>query len=161
MPALPVGPGANDRCDASHMTGLPTVRFIEHTADVGIEVDAATLAGLFLASAAGMSELLLGDAGATAVPPDVPVETRRITLQADDAGGLLIAWLRELLFVHETSGLGMREARFEILDESRLDASVEFVEWPPAVREIKAVTWHQLDVRRTDHTWHARVIFDV
>jgi len=142
------------------MPESPSLRFIEHTADVGIDVQADTLADLFVTAAAGMFELVLGRSPA-AVPPSVPLEARRVTLQADDAAGLLVAWLRELLFLHETTWLCPYHAEFTTLTESSLDAAVQFGPAAEPVREIKGVTWHQLSVHRRNHAWQARVIFDV
>jgi SHS2 domain-containing protein len=137
-----------------------SLRFIEHTADVGIEVDAGTLAELFLTAASGMFTLL-GESGEDMTAASTPVENRRISLDADDIASLMVAWLRELLFIHESTGLALHDAEFGKLDETRLDALISLAPAPPPAREIKGVTWHQLTVRRQNGAWHARVIFDV
>lgn len=141
------------------MTGT-SLRFIEHTADVGIEVDAGNLVDLFLTAASGLFALLRENVEEATTAPPV-AQARRVSLSAYDISGLMVAWLRELLFIHESTGLALHDAEFEVLNETRLDAVLRLIRAPLPAREIKAVTWHQLSVRRQDDAWHARVIFDV
>ncbi|NIP79499.1 MAG: archease, partial [Gemmatimonadetes bacterium] len=75
--------------------------------------------------------------------------------------GLLAAWLRELLFLHETRRSDYVGAAFDLLEGSALHARVRTEPARRAVREIKGVTYHELAVRRAGDGWKARVIFDV
>lgn len=138
------------------------VRFLDHTADVGLDATAPTLPELFRAAADGMFQLLLGGAcTGTALDEGIPTD-RQLALRADDAAALLSAWLRELLYLYDVAGLCPVSVEFTHLDARRLEASVRFghvVATP--LREIKGVTYHQLAVRRQGRSWHARVVFDV
>ena len=142
--------------------------FLEHTADVGIDVVAEDLTGLFRTAAFGMFELLMGGEDSPhhhdSPRPD-PTEApgiRHFELRAMDAASLLVDWLRELLFMHETDGLCITGIEFRVLTDQELDATVQCVPYHgQPVREIKGVTYHQLVVEREDSAWHARVIFDV
>jgi SHS2 domain-containing protein len=141
------------------------VTFLDHTADVGLEVGAPTLAELFTRSAAGMACLIHGAdrAGdARRAPAGGAVAERRIALSADDLPALLRSWLREVLHWHEAEGLALRGAAFAALTEAALEATVTLV--PDAlepIREIKGVTLHRLAVERRGQGWAALVIFDV
>lgn len=149
------------------------VTFLDHTADVGIDVTAPSLERLFHRAAVGMLALLRGlDDGPAPEPASVsaegaaagraaPVETLTVELDADDVGGLLADWLRELLFLHETRHVDYARATFDELTERRLRARVETAPGPPVVREIKGVTYHELCAEPTDDGWYGRVIFDV
>ena len=158
------------------------VRALDHTADVGLDVVAPSVDALFDRAASGLVALLYGDdraaggargadgpARAAQVapgerPPDAGGTTtsRRIAVEAPDIAALLVAWLRELLWLHESAGFVYDGARFEALTATTLaaDARGAPAARPPA-REIKGVTYHGLEVRRTNGDWHARVIFDV
>lgn len=128
---------------------------MEHTADLGLAVEAPDPPELFLRAARGMIWLL-----DEALPE--PEEEIRLSLAADDLPGLLRAWLRELLFRHEAEGFAVADARFERLDDTGLEARVRGGPAPRApVREIKGVTWHALSAERSGGGWRARVIFDV
>lgn len=135
---------------------VPGVRRLDHTADVGIEVEAPDLAELFRRAALGMMGLILEE------PAPEPAEERQLVLEAPDLPSLLFLWLRELLYWHEVGGFAFAEAAFRALLETRLEAVVRGGPDPctPA-REIKGVTYHELAAERRPDTWFARVIFDV
>lgn len=161
---------------------LPGVREIEHTADLGMEVEAASLEELFGRAAAGTMALVRsGDepdvpeerlgahapAASGSAPAASSAEPRMLRIQLDggteeDLAGLLVRWLRELLYLQEVQGFVYGQATFERLDESGLRATV----WPaadpsPQIRELKGVTYHGLEVERAGDRWRARVIFDI
>jgi SHS2 domain-containing protein len=150
----------------------PGVVEIEHTADLGMEVRASSLERLFGRAATGMMALVRdtdrGDRPASAdSPAPAPVqsaEERVIELERGnaDVAGLLVRWLRELLYLQEVEGFVYGEAEFERLDASGLRARVRADPNPaPAIRELKGVTYHGLEVERRDDAWRARVIFDI
>ena len=132
--------------------------FIDHTADAGVRVEAPTLEDLFETAALAFSELV------TSVDAvDCKVE-RRFKLQEDDIETLLVSWLQELLYLLDTEDLVF--SRFQVRLQ---DLSLEAVAWgevfDPKIHtmktEIKAVTYHQLEVAKSDQGWRAQVIFDI
>jgi SHS2 domain-containing protein len=143
---------------------IPGVRAIEHTADLAMEVEAASLPELFERAAAGMFELI---GAGEREPGDLPAEgglvTRDLRLDLTDLPSALVAWLRELLYLHQVEQLAYGSAEFgRACDDAVLPVRVHAYAAPPtAVREIKGVTYHQLDVSRRDGLWYARVVFDV
>ncbi len=128
---------------------------IEHTADVGIRAYGRTASEIFAAAAEGMFSLIADPAK---VEPKGEVEIR---LTAEDLPKLLVAWLSELLFLHETQrllfstfdvrvrGRSLRShVRGETIDKSRHELKLA----------IKAVTYHRLSVDPAKGV--AEVIFD-
>jgi SHS2 domain-containing protein len=137
----------------------PGVEPLDHVADIGLRVRAASLAKLFDRAARGMMALLR-DGAAQSEP--VADEEREITGEADDVAALLVLWLRELLYLRVVDGFDYCRAAFDVLDEQHLRARVRGVTDPrPPAREIKGVTYHALAVEQRDGDWHAQVIFDV
>ncbi|MDQ7819166.1 MAG: archease [Armatimonadota bacterium] len=131
---------------------------IEHTADVGIVARGRTLEDLFAHAAEGMFHFLIA-------PGTVRLqESRRVIVEAEDLPGLLVAWLNELLVL--LNGHGFVPGSFEVREVSpeRLEADVRGEPVDPHRHrfrlDVKAATYHQLEVRRNDQ-WQARVIFDV
>ena len=132
--------------------------FIDHTADAGIRVEAPTLEDLFETAALAFSELVI-----SVDSVDCKVE-RRFELQEDDLEALLVSWLQELLYLLDTEDLVF--SRFQVRLQ---DLSLEAVAWgevfDPKIHtmktEIKAVTYHQLEVAKSDQGWRAQVIFDI
>ena len=139
------------------------LRFVDHTADVGFELDAPTRGTLFEGAAYGLAQLATG---ADAWPP---ARSREVTheeeIEVRTTGGgdeaLLAEWLRELVYHIATKHAVPRRVRLSIQEADRLRAQIGFTDAAAIVREIKGVTWHGLEVKRDDDRWHARVIFDV
>lgn len=129
---------------------------LDHTADVGIRAHGATLDELFAAAAAGMFSLVADLRKVRAVGE---VEVR---VKADDLEALMVRWLSELLFLHETQRLLLKE--FDVrIDGTSLDARARGETIDKKRHElklnIKAVTYHRL--RIDPKAGLAEVIFDI
>jgi SHS2 domain-containing protein len=136
-------------------------RFLDHTADLAVELAAPTLPGLF-------EEALLAFTEAITEPERIePHQTRRFELAAPAADLLLVDWLGELLYAFETDDLLFRRAEVtleEAPDGLRLTAEAHGEprgERHPIKVLIKAVTYHGLEVAQTEEGWRARVVFDI
>lgn len=90
---------------------------------------------------------------------------RRIELNGECLERLLVDWLGELLYLHEVDHLLFKEFRIESVGEQGLKAVAKgepFREGFHSIKtEIKAVTYHQIQVKQEDGGWRARVIFDL
>lgn len=99
--------------------------------------------------------------------PEGGVAQRSLELDAPDLAALLAAWLRELLYLDEVEGFQYQASRFHGLEvgedgAGRLQASVLGKDASGhRTCELKAVTYHQLEVRETGGAWRARVYFDI
>lgn len=128
---------------------------MEHTADLELEIWGETVAALFQQAARGMKHLLQ-----VRVNPSTRT-TRQFEVKAIDYEGLLVDFLSELLFLLERDGLIFQDLELELLNNSQL--SVKFHGLPVEAfhREIKAVTYHNLEVKQTEQGWTANVVFDI
>lgn len=133
-------------------------RLLEHTADMGLEASADDPAGLFAAAAEALMAILGADGERR------PLEARTVRVGADDLGELMVNWLGEVLFLVEQ---GFVPARFEIarIGRTGLEAVIKGEFRDPGrqglEREVKAVTYHRLQVEETDGRWRARVFVDL
>jgi len=139
------------------MTNQP-YEVIEHTADIGIIARGSDPSALFSNAAAGMLSLLID---VDMLRQDV---AREIGLEAGDRETLLVQWLNELLYIIYTEGLVL--SKFDILiDGNRLAASCAGQELglkdKRFKREIKAATYHNLEIAERDGEYYARIIFDI
>ena len=141
------------------MTGSAWFRTIDHTADLAIVAGAPDLAALFDRCAAGMTSLL-----AEGEPPRAVI-AHPITAAGGDLPELLVDFLRQVLWLHVSTGFLYADARFERLEPVALAAVVRGERLDPVrhtlVREIKAVTYHALEVTTEPGDCRARVVFDV
>jgi SHS2 domain-containing protein len=135
------------------------VEHIDHTADVGIVVHAASLPELFETAAEGMFGFVVDP---DSVASRAWVERR---VEADDLAGLLVAWLNDLLSLLAADGFVPKAFVVDEVGDRRLRATVHGEPVDPTRHrfrlDVKAATYHLLDVRQTDGEWTAKVIFDV
>jgi protein archease len=131
---------------------------IEHTADVGLRVWAPTPEDLFTEAARGLVDVMGKGKGPVAHREDV-------RLEAPDLGALLVDWLSEVLFLFDARGVVPQQIWIGLTREpAKLEATIEgpdaeaFEQHGPAV---KAVTYHDLEVKETSSGWEARVYLDV
>ncbi|MDJ0782670.1 MAG: archease [Desulfosarcinaceae bacterium] len=134
-------------------------QFIDHTADLGLQIVAPDLPELYETAAAALGHQLLEAA------PNQEIQCQRLKISGEDRADLLINWLRELLAFWHVEGRAVRAARCLALSPHTLTADVDLLDFDPAVhtpkQEIKAVTYHQLDVSSCAEGWRATVIFDL
>ncbi|MGO9061449.1 MAG: archease [Candidatus Binataceae bacterium] len=132
-------------------------REIEHTADLGIEVEADTRPELFRRAALAIVQLMAD----TAKVRDL--EHRELSLTADNDADLMHDMLGALLQVFITDGFIWSDVRIEADDGLKVSLLGE--RFDPSrhefYREIKAVTYHELSVQNVGGRWQARIIFDV
>ena len=128
-------------------------RWVEHTGELEVELEATSERGVFEAGFEAMRELLAGGEGGA-------LNVVEVDLPGRDRAALLADWLAELAFLAEARGLVPdRLARLE-LDEDGLGATIEGREGEPP-HLVKAATYHRLRFDRADGGWRARVVLDV
>jgi len=127
-------------------------RWIDHTAEVELEIAADTEREVFADALAALADLLdaTGDGD----------ELRSIELSAPDRPALLAAWLEELVFLAETEGFEPLGVKSIALEQTQLRATVGGrLGAPPHV--VKAVTYHRLAFGPSASGYSARVVLDV
>lgn len=133
-----------------------TFEEVEHTADRALRVRGRSLAELFENAAAGLNSLML--TGVSATGGDI---RKRIELEAVDAESLLVAWLSELAFWAETEALIFTRFDFMELSPARLTAVIQGGTVQALDKHVKAVTFHDLAIRREPEGLTVTVVFDV
>ncbi|NIM92455.1 MAG: archease [Anaerolineales bacterium] len=128
---------------------------LNHTADIAIRVQGEDLGDILRNAASGMLDLM-------EFPPGEPSgEVLQLEIDALDEEDLLVAWLQEILYVLETRGIGLGRMEIHVLDEWRLKAQLEALGEMKPSKEIKAVTYHGLEIKEIDGKLEATVVFDV
>lgn len=126
-------------------------RFVEHTAELELEVESDSAEG-------ALKEALLAFAELVGPADGEPIQ-HRIELGGRDLASLLATWLEELVFLSETEGMVPEDAELN-LDGLRLTGVVHGRRGEPRPL-IKAVTLHRLRFEQRNGTWHGRVVLDV
>jgi len=137
----------------------PSYEIIDHTADLGIIVKGSNIKELFVNAANAMIDLM--------VKADVREKAakRRLIVEGADLPDLMVRWLSEILYLFNGEHKLVRAIEIDSISSTRLQSELSVVPfnntYHEILREIKAVTYHQIAVEETPDGWEARVIFDI
>ncbi|MFB6133621.1 MAG: archease [Halanaeroarchaeum sp.] len=131
----------------------------DHTADVAVEATGATLGDVFAAVADGM---------AAAMAEEIPAGGERFefSIDAESREAALFDYLDHLIYerdVREVLPVDHAATVSETADGRwAVSASARGVSFDRvSARDLKAVTYSEMDLSRADGGWHALVVFDV
>ena len=137
----------------------PSFEILEHPADIGVRVFGRTFADLFVNAGHGLVAIALE-------PQDAePAERIVLTARGSDREDLLVNWLSEILFFMDAEGWIFRDFRIQkiadkVIEGEGLGERRDPARYPHSVA-VKAVTYHQLSVRKTGEGWEAVVYLDI
>jgi SHS2 domain-containing protein len=126
----------------------------EHAADWELEIWAPELTGLLVQAALGMMAL-------SGIKLETKPRTERnLNLNYQDAESLLVDFINELLYFLEKENLAFD--KFDLkLEKDKLYAGLFGAKIAGLDKEIKAATYHNLQVIRSLTGLHARIVLDV
>jgi SHS2 domain-containing protein len=134
-------------------------RRIDPTADCGIQVFGEDLKALFENAGQALFDLV---ADVSLVNPSVEYP---VQVSGSDWPDLMVNWLRELLYFWTGKELLVKEIEVTEILEYQLSARLRIEAFNPKQHrlnhEIKAVTYHRIQVTKTPTGWEAIVVFDV
>lgn len=127
---------------------------LEHTADWQLAVWAPDFVMLLVEAARGMYAL-----SGTRLETKQS-ESRTLEISAQEREVLLVMFLEELLYLGEMEGLAFD--KFELkLNNGILSAQLVGGDLISQEKEIKAVTYHNLNIKETERGLEANIVFDV
>jgi len=135
--------------------GVRRYEEVEHTADVAIRAFGRDLPELFANAAYGMFDLL---ADMEKLHPTIE---REVSLEASDLETLLVDWLDELLYLREAHDEVYKEFEISTLSPPELRAVAKGGKRFVPRMDIKAVTYHDLKIEKTEEGYVATIVFDV
>ena len=131
----------------------------DHTADLGITVQAGSLESLFKEAARAVSELIVGKRVFRSA------EEIRISVSGKDWPDLMVNWLREVLYLWNGKNLVPGPVDILRIEQFTIEAMVSVDSTPcnphDVLTEIKAVTYHGISVEKQASDWQARILFDI
>lgn len=137
----------------------PNFRYIDHTADMGIIVEGTNIKNLFKEAAKAMMYIIVRGASLD------KTKTIKLTLTGKDLPDLLVRWLGEILYLFEGEKEIVSEIDIDSISPSKLHATLKTVSYKPDLHkilcEIKAVTYHQINITQTGNSYRAKIIFDL
>jgi SHS2 domain-containing protein len=138
---------------------MKTYELIDHTADVGVKAFGKNLSEAFQNIAKGMFDIITDNSEIESVGQ------YNLELEAPDLEQLLVDWLSELIYLNSTRN---QVFGFFIVDldakNKKLIAKIFGDKFDLSKHkigsEIKAVTYHMLEVRNK-RPYHVQVLFDI
>jgi protein archease len=128
-------------------------RWLPHTAEVELEIEALTAEAVFNEALHALAELVGG------APQGEPVRVG-IVLTGHEPGALLVQWLDELVYRAEIEDLVPEDVDQIELAGHELRATVRCRRGSPR-HLVKAATYHRLAFEATEHGFRATVVLDV
>ncbi len=132
---------------------------LNHTADLGIAVQGSDPINLFINAAKAMMHLMI-KSKSSKEKMSLP-----LSISGDDLEDLMVRWLGEILYLFQGENLVVTDIVIEAFSFFNLTASVKAVPFNirthEILREIKAVTYHQITVAEENGLWIAKIIFDL
>jgi len=127
---------------------------ISHTADWSARVWAADLPSLFIEAARAMN-FLSGTVTGTG-----PRVTRTFEAEGPDPESLFVAFLSELLYEQEQENLAFDRWDLRVANQW-VKVEMEGTEITSSDKAIKAVTYHNLKIEKTNEGFETTIVFDV
>lgn len=133
----------------------PRYEQLEHTADIALRIYGRDLQELFVNAAYAMFSQL------TDVEHVAPAVRHVVTVEGTDHESVLVNWLNELLYLHETRGEAYSAFDIHELSSHGLRATVGGEHTEAIEMIIKAATYHDLAISETSGGFVVTVVFDV
>lgn len=130
---------------------------LEHTADVGVRATGDTPEDAFEAATLGLAET-------AGIWRPGEGETIAVELESEDLGALLVDWLSEVLYLHDSRRAAIAGVDIDEVTDTTIRGSITLAdlgEGPGEGTQVKAITYHQLSVEKRADGWTAQVFFDI
>ncbi len=134
-------------------------QILEHPSDVGIEAYGNSLEELFENAAHGLFSLI-------AAPEGIGMGQRlHLTLDSVDLENLLVRWLNELLYLYDGENFLIARTDVGSVSQTSLEGFILGETYNSKKHElkldVKAITYHQLQIENISGYWKARFFVDV
>lgn len=129
---------------------------LEHKADLKIRAFGRTKEELFESATLGM----FGVAKYAPAADSKPI-TSEVKISSPDLPSLLVDFLSELLYLAETKKEVYQRVKFKKFSRNEIEAELIGRKLKRMGVNVKAVTYHQLDISQKKGGWEATIIFDI
>ena len=129
---------------------------LPHTADLRIRAWGKTREELFRNALAGMTSVMSASA-----PRQPSLAERMIALEAPDTATLLIDFLSAALSQSHVNREVYTDVSFQELGAQSLRVMLRGVSVEAFGKDIKAVTYHGVEIQETDQGYEATVVYDI
>ncbi len=137
---------------------MKSYEFTSHTADVRLQVKADTLEELFKVSLEGMNQLIKKDFCNKTEKFDLK---ENIEIGSIDTTTLLIDFLSEVLTYCQINKAIYCNVNFKQLSDKSLECTIMGNKVDGFDEDIKAVTYHEAEIKNENNVLQTTIIFDI
>ena len=134
-------------------------RTLSHTADLGMSAWGVDLGEALAEAARGLCRIKVAARGIR------PESEKALEARGFDREELLVSWLNEVLYLMEGEGMALAAVDVDSCSDTRVSGRAFGEQFDPsrhmAGAAVKAVTWHEVEVRETPGRVYCRVYFDL
>ncbi len=132
-------------------------KILSHTADLRFEVYGKTIEELFINAAEALADIL---GGRQKLLSRVKTVTEKIKIQSANTNTLLVDFLNEIL---ARSQINKRVYKVESLKlkDNEIEAEISGASVDKFEEDIKAVTYHEVDIKKEDDLYKTRLVLDI
>ena len=135
---------------------MKTYEILEHKADLKIRALGKTKEELFLNTLKGMSDSQMAEI------EEGTIVKRELRVLSSDLPALLVDFLSEILYLEQINKEIYSRVEFKKFTEKEIEAEISGKKVIRLGADIKAVTYHEIDVRQKENgEWEATIIFDI
>lgn len=141
------------------MDNQKSYRLNKHQSEIAVRVIGNSQADLFVNSAFALFDVM-ADIQAIESKERLPLE-----VEGTDRDDLMVNWVRELLYLYQSSGYLLREFQVHEVKDTIVRAEVCGEKIDPDRHEIKqeiaSIAFHKSRMEKTGNQWTAHLIFEI
>ncbi|MCK4653755.1 MAG: archease [Candidatus Cloacimonetes bacterium] len=133
---------------------------IEHTADFSFRVFGKTVEELFENGASALMELMFN----ASLKKEIKLQEKEIRINSIDTDTLFIDWLREIHYLAVVEKKITKRIHITKLNDKTINAQIWTTGLNPedkTIREIKAITYHNIKIIRKNDFMYVDIVCDV
>ena len=143
------------------------IKFLEHTADIYVEVQGEDLNKIFERAALALFETIVDTSN---VSPNIK---KIVEVEGFDLYNLLYKWLEEWLYIHDVEGLVFSKFKVHKIEEVKVNDEMIYKisgegygepldpKKHSIKTEVKAITYHEMYIGKEGNLYIARFIIDI
>ena len=132
---------------------------LEHTADLRIKAWGKTKEELFKNALRGMAYVQKEEARIKKQEARI---TKKVQVKSTDMTALLIDFLSEVLTQSQIDRVVFFDANFKAFSDTSLEAEIEGIKVDKFDEDIKAVTYHEAEVKQNpEGVYETKIVFDI
>lgn len=136
-------------------------KILNHTADLRLEIYGKTLGELFMNAVEALADILGGKSYSRTGETDRESFKEFIRLRSSNITQLLVDFLNEILAKSNIHKRVYKVHKVIKLKDAEIEAEIIGVPAEKFEEDIKAVTYHEVDIKKEGGLWQTKLVMDI